>query len=192
MPLFLWCPGLVPPGSDDVYARHIDILPTILDALGEGKPAELTGQSLLSANRKEAPEGSYFEALSAAFNRGWAPLRGLASQRRQVHRPSDSRALRPADRPRGGEEPRAGGARRAPPAAQAPARAAGGAARARHGRLRGGREAEEPRLPDGIGRDEGDLRPGRRSQDADRGGPDAPPRHGPVRGRAVPTRRSRS
>jgi arylsulfatase A-like enzyme/Flp pilus assembly protein TadD len=80
VPLFLWSPGLVSPGSDAVYARHIDILPSILDALGEGKPAELTGQSLLSANRKEAPEGSYFEALSAAFNRGWAPLRGLASQ----------------------------------------------------------------------------------------------------------------
>jgi len=80
VPLFLWSPGLVSPGSDGVYARHIDILPSILDALGEGKPSELTGQSLLSPNRKEAPEGSYFEALSAAFNRGWAPLRGLASQ----------------------------------------------------------------------------------------------------------------
>ena len=29
--------------------------------------------------RRTAPEGSYFEALSAAFNRGWAPLRGMAS-----------------------------------------------------------------------------------------------------------------
>ena len=80
VPLFLWSPGLVPPGRDGVYARHIDVLPSILDAIGEGKPAELTGQSLLSASRKEAPEGSYFEALSAAFNRGWAPLRGMASQ----------------------------------------------------------------------------------------------------------------
>ena len=79
VPLFAWAPGLVSPGSDAVYARHIDIVPTILDALGEAKPPELTGQSLLPAGRREAPEGSYFEALSAAFNRGWAPLRGLAS-----------------------------------------------------------------------------------------------------------------
>ncbi|HTR04111.1 MAG TPA: sulfatase-like hydrolase/transferase [Thermoanaerobaculia bacterium] len=78
VPLFVWSPGLVAPGRDDVWARHIDILPTVLDALGEPQPAELTGQSLLPADRKEADAGSYFEALSAAFNRGWAPLRGMA------------------------------------------------------------------------------------------------------------------
>ncbi len=80
VPLFVWCPPLVSAGEDDVWARHIDILPTILDAVGEAKPQELTGQSLLAAGRKEAEEGSYFEALSAAFNRGWAPLRGLAAR----------------------------------------------------------------------------------------------------------------
>jgi arylsulfatase A-like enzyme/Flp pilus assembly protein TadD len=80
VPLFAWCPGLVAPGRDAVPARHIDILPTILDAIGEPVPKELTGQSLLPVERKEAQEGSYFEALSAAFNRGWAPLRGLAAQ----------------------------------------------------------------------------------------------------------------
>ncbi|MGE5413731.1 MAG: sulfatase-like hydrolase/transferase [Syntrophomonadaceae bacterium] len=79
VPLLAWCPGLVASGRDDVYARHIDVLPTILDALGEAKPGDLPGQSLLPEGRREAPEGSYFEALSAAFNRGWAPLRGLAS-----------------------------------------------------------------------------------------------------------------
>jgi tetratricopeptide (TPR) repeat protein len=63
-----------------VPARHIDVLPTILDAVGEPGPEELTGQSLLAAGRKEAEEGAYFEALSAAFNRGWAPLRGIASK----------------------------------------------------------------------------------------------------------------
>ena len=79
VPLFAWCPGLVAPGRDDVPARHIDILPTILDAVGVPASSELTGQSLLPGDRKEAEAGSYFEALSAAFNRGWAPLRGLAS-----------------------------------------------------------------------------------------------------------------
>ncbi len=77
VPLFAWCPGLVTPGRDAALARHIDIVPTILEALGESKPAELKGQSLLAARRTEPTEGSYFEALSAAFNRGWAPLRGL-------------------------------------------------------------------------------------------------------------------
>ncbi len=77
VPLFAWCPGLVAPGRDAALARHIDIVPTILEALGEPKPKELKGQSLLAAHRAEATEGSYFEALSAAFNRGWAPLRGL-------------------------------------------------------------------------------------------------------------------
>jgi arylsulfatase A-like enzyme/Flp pilus assembly protein TadD len=80
IPLFAWCPGVVVPGRDAVPARHIDILPTILDAIGEPAPKELTGQSLLPVERKEAAEGSYFEALSAAFNRGWAPLRGLAAR----------------------------------------------------------------------------------------------------------------
>jgi arylsulfatase A-like enzyme/Flp pilus assembly protein TadD len=80
IPLFVWSPGLVAPGRDDVRARHIDILPSILDALGESTPKELTGQSLLATRRQEAPEGTYFEALSAAFNRGWAPLRGIASR----------------------------------------------------------------------------------------------------------------
>ncbi len=80
VPLIVWCPDLVPPGRNAVWARHIDIVPTMLDALGEPKPPELTGQSLLPAGRVEAPEGSYFEALSAAFNRGWAPLRGIASE----------------------------------------------------------------------------------------------------------------
>ena len=78
VPMFAWCPGLVASGRDDVPARHIDILPTILDAVGLSPSSELTGQSLLPAGRKEAEAGSYFEALSAAFNRGWAPLRGLA------------------------------------------------------------------------------------------------------------------
>ncbi len=78
VPLFLWSPGLVATGRDDVPARHIDILPSILDAIGEPPAKDLTGQSLLSAGRQEGPEGSYFESLSAALNRGWAPLRGIA------------------------------------------------------------------------------------------------------------------
>lgn len=79
VPLVAWCPDLVEAGRNAVWARHIDILPSMLDALGEAPQKDLPGQSLLPAGRVEAPEGSYFEALSAAFNRGWAPLRGMAS-----------------------------------------------------------------------------------------------------------------
>ncbi len=80
VPLVAWCPPLLPAGRDDVPARHIDILPTMLDALGAlPPPGELPGQSLLTPGRREAEAGNYFESLSASFNRGWAPLRGLMS-----------------------------------------------------------------------------------------------------------------
>jgi arylsulfatase A-like enzyme/Tfp pilus assembly protein PilF len=56
------------------YVRHVDIVPTILEAAGVAKPALLPGASLLG------PIGSrdaYFESLSASLNRGWAPLTGV-------------------------------------------------------------------------------------------------------------------
>jgi arylsulfatase A-like enzyme/Flp pilus assembly protein TadD len=77
IPLFVWCPPLLKPGRDGVPARHVDIVPTMLDAIGAPPVKELPGASLLADRRLEAAEGSYFEALSAAFNRGWAPLRGI-------------------------------------------------------------------------------------------------------------------
>jgi len=83
VPLFLWCPGLVPPGRDDVPARHVDLLPTVLDAIGSTAPAGAAGRTLLDPRRVEATEGSYFEALSATFNRGWAPLRGVLAARQK-------------------------------------------------------------------------------------------------------------
>ena len=77
IPLFVWCPPLLKPGRDAVAARHVDIVPTMLDAIGAPAAKELPGTSLLADGRREAAEGSYFEALSATFNRGWAPLRGI-------------------------------------------------------------------------------------------------------------------
>jgi tetratricopeptide (TPR) repeat protein len=58
--------------------RHVDVLPTILDALGIEVPAGLPGRSLLPliAGREDAAPDSYFEALSTSLNRGWAPLHG--------------------------------------------------------------------------------------------------------------------
>jgi arylsulfatase A-like enzyme/Tfp pilus assembly protein PilF len=59
---------------ESAYVRHIDIVPTVLDALGAPKPAALQGASLLG---KIEPRDAYFEALSASLNRGWAPLTGV-------------------------------------------------------------------------------------------------------------------
>ncbi len=81
VPLLLWCPDLVGPGRDDNSARHVDIVPTVLDAVGGTAPRRLPGLSLLTAHRGVAPEGTYFESLSPNLNRGWAPLRGLVATR---------------------------------------------------------------------------------------------------------------
>ena len=108
IPMLLWGPG-VPPGRDGRPARHVDVFPTLLEAAGltgARTPAALPGmerpgRSLLAAGGAagaagagaasatgdgggaapgKAPETSYFEALSATFNRGWAPLRGVLRQ----------------------------------------------------------------------------------------------------------------
>jgi arylsulfatase A-like enzyme/Tfp pilus assembly protein PilF len=63
-----------------VSARHVDILPTILDAVGLAVPADLVGRTLLTAAdgaERLSPRPSYFEAMSATLNRGWAPLTGV-------------------------------------------------------------------------------------------------------------------
>lgn len=87
VPLLLWGPG-VRPGRDERPARHVDIFPTVLAAAGltgaraPASPPGLArpGRSLLSEEAEPAYETSYFEALSATFNRGWAPLRGVLRQ----------------------------------------------------------------------------------------------------------------
>ena len=78
VPLILRLPGI---SGRTVAApvRHIDLVPTILDALGMDVPKGLPGKSLwplaLGGRPKEG-FSSYFEALSASLNQGWAPLRG--------------------------------------------------------------------------------------------------------------------
>ena len=75
IPLIVWGPGLVEPGRDSSLRRHVDILPTVLDAARIPAPPGLPGRSLLKPAEPEAT--SYFESLSASFSRGWAPLRGM-------------------------------------------------------------------------------------------------------------------
>ena len=63
--------------------RHIDILPTLLDAAAIDVPSNFKGRSLVSS--APAPDdsaiASYFEAMSAMINRGWAPLAGVVAGR---------------------------------------------------------------------------------------------------------------
>jgi arylsulfatase A-like enzyme/Tfp pilus assembly protein PilF len=80
VPLVLYSPALVRPRVVTSEARHVDVLPTILEALGVPPPGDLRGRSLLgmAAQREaDAPASSYFESLAPALNRGWAPLRGV-------------------------------------------------------------------------------------------------------------------
>ena len=75
VPLIIWSPGVIPAARDTSPRRHVDILPTILGAAAVHEPPGLPGRSLLLAADAGAP--SYFEALTASFTRGWAPLRGV-------------------------------------------------------------------------------------------------------------------
>jgi arylsulfatase A-like enzyme/Tfp pilus assembly protein PilF len=64
--------------------RHIDIVPTVLDAIGESADPTLSGSSLrpeiinptfITPTIPDRP--SYFEAMTGFLTRGWAPLRGV-------------------------------------------------------------------------------------------------------------------
>lgn len=75
------------PGGEvsDEAARHVDIVPTILDALQIAPPPELPGHSL---RRRVDREGgterpSYFEAMSPMLDYGWAPLTGVVAGRQK-------------------------------------------------------------------------------------------------------------
>jgi arylsulfatase A-like enzyme/Flp pilus assembly protein TadD len=82
VPLVLYAPRLFDPRVVREPVRHLDLAPTILDALGLAVPAEWPGRSLLGlASGRRAPAApSYFEALSAMLGRGWAPLYGVVQE----------------------------------------------------------------------------------------------------------------
>lgn len=79
VPLVVWRRGAVAPGKSQAAAGHVDIAPTILAAAGIALPSNLPGISLLDGKAGVArrTDLSYFEAYSTAYNRGWAPLRGM-------------------------------------------------------------------------------------------------------------------
>ncbi len=83
VPLILYQPRLFDARRVFAPARHVDLLPTILDALALAPPAGLPGRSLLrvAAGAPAEETTSYFEALSGQLNRGWAPLTGVIHDR---------------------------------------------------------------------------------------------------------------
>jgi arylsulfatase A-like enzyme/Flp pilus assembly protein TadD len=62
----------------DAPVRHVDLAPTILEAVGVGGTSA-SGSSLLGVidSRDGNDRPSYFEAMTPAVTRGWAPLRGV-------------------------------------------------------------------------------------------------------------------
>ena len=78
VPLIISFPGLKPKIVEQEVC-HVDIFPTVCDALGIEKPALLQGISLiLAAEGNSLPKrGIYFESLYPYYSRGWAPLRGF-------------------------------------------------------------------------------------------------------------------
>src|SRR5262245_20531727 len=79
VPLLLYAPRLLRPRVVSGVARHVDIVPTVLDASALLALDGLRGGSLLAAglSRAAVERSSYFVALTGAFSRGWAPLYGI-------------------------------------------------------------------------------------------------------------------
>jgi arylsulfatase A-like enzyme/Tfp pilus assembly protein PilF len=83
VPLVVFCPRLLAPSVVAEPVRHVDLVPTILDAVAVQVPEGLAGRSLLpvaTGSRASAPP-TYFEALSGMTNRRWAPLYGVIRDR---------------------------------------------------------------------------------------------------------------
>ncbi len=87
VPLVLYAPALFGARVVKEPVRHVDLVPTVLELLGQAPPPGLPGRSLvplleggflrpLFEKAPPAPD-TYFEALSASINRRWAPLYGL-------------------------------------------------------------------------------------------------------------------
>jgi arylsulfatase A-like enzyme/tetratricopeptide (TPR) repeat protein len=65
--------------TSDQPARHVDIVPTILDALALPVPADLPGHTLRTRADRDggAARASYFEAMESMLDFGFAPLDGV-------------------------------------------------------------------------------------------------------------------
>jgi arylsulfatase A-like enzyme/Flp pilus assembly protein TadD len=77
VPLIVALPG-GKPARVEANVCHVDIFPTVCAVLGKKEPPGLQGRSLLPLiqGKSLAERPIYFEALTAYYNRSWAPLRG--------------------------------------------------------------------------------------------------------------------
>lgn len=78
IPLFIYIPGMRPQIVHQ-NVSHIDIFPTICDALKIEKPQHLQGVSLIPPMRGKRLDRRiiYFESLAPFYDLGWAPIRGI-------------------------------------------------------------------------------------------------------------------
>lgn len=81
VPLIIRYPGIKHVITDKKVS-HIDIFPTLCDVLNVPEPDFLQGKSLIPEikGKGSGDKVIYFEALSAYYNRGWAPLRGFIKE----------------------------------------------------------------------------------------------------------------
>ncbi|MGB2908312.1 MAG: sulfatase-like hydrolase/transferase [Candidatus Aminicenantaceae bacterium] len=78
IPLLVYVPGQKPAAVQE-NASHVDIFPTVCDALGLKSPKHLQGESLLplARGKNRSSAAIYFESLTPHLTAGWAPLRGF-------------------------------------------------------------------------------------------------------------------
>jgi arylsulfatase A-like enzyme len=68
----------------DAPVRHIDIVPTVLDAVGAEPDAKLPWRiAACGDRRRRRRRPSYFESMTYNLVRGWAPLRGVLQDSRK-------------------------------------------------------------------------------------------------------------
>ena len=67
----------------DAPVRHIDIAPTVLEAVGVEADATMPGASMapLIGDGQVSDRPAYFESMTYNLVRGWAPLRGVIAER---------------------------------------------------------------------------------------------------------------
>ena len=84
VPLVIAGPGVPRGKRSQAFARHVDVVPTILTALGERAPRGADGRDLLrlvDARWEGDDTVGYFESHSAHEDLGWSPIEGVRTAR---------------------------------------------------------------------------------------------------------------
>ena len=172
IPLIICAPGLKP-GTVGQTVTHTDIFPTVCDLLGLRVPPRLQGLSLLPAvkGKKLAERAIYFESMYPYFSRGWAPLYGyMQDSQKFIESPVPElydieKDFDETTNLAAGQDLKETSRRAGPGHGRAIADGSDGTGRAARSRVPG--EAEKPGVClDASSRQEEDVRPGARRQDA--------------------------